>query len=294
MAQRKWNPVPGVQQWGTNTSPRTSVIAKYPEITNVEPRKSRLPSRTRNLSKNYYEVAEEVQSEEELQAWLKEGRNHGALRVYQSGSTYSDLIKCTDQVTAETVMSKCIATELYIDYASGHSMEPVTVDSKPLDIQKKFLRSLGYIEHSRIQKEGMSKNLSPLFKFVAGINKCYLHYNNSSFACIGKETKVDDKFQLACTVKYKEIGPFGFWSKRFCVLCGPKLYVFSSSKPKGKPSTILDLARGVITQQVDKKHFYCVQVATTKKIVLLSFATRLDQSVWLKKAEKVLIKTRNP
>lgn len=104
---------------------------------------------------------------------------------------------------------------------------------------------------------------------------------------LGKETKADDKFQLTCTVKYKEVGPFGFWSKRFCVLCGPKLYVFSSSKPKGKPSTILDLARGVITQQVDKKHLFCVQVATTKKIVLLSFTTRLDQSVWLKKAEKV-------
>lgn len=78
-----------------------------------------------------------------------------------------------------------------------------------------------------------------------------------------------------------------FWSKRFCVLCGPKLYIFSSSKPKGKPSTILDLARGVITEQADKKHLYCVQVATTRKVVLLSFATRLDQSVWLKKAEKV-------
>lgn len=170
MAQRKWNPVPGVQQWGTNTSPRSSVIAKYPEITTVEPRKCRLPSRTRNLSKNYYEVAEEVQSEEELKAWLKEGRNHGALRVYQSGSTYSDLIKCTDVVTAETVMSKCVATELFIDYACGHSIEPVTIDSKPLDTQKKFLRSLGYVEHSRIQQEGMAKNLSTMFKFVAGKN----------------------------------------------------------------------------------------------------------------------------
>ncbi len=165
MAQRKWNPVPGVQQWGTSTSPRSSVIANFPETTSN--RKVRLPSRTRNRSRNYYDVAEDVQSEEELEAWLKEGRKNGALRVYQSDSTYSDLIKCTDDVTAETVMSKCVAIELYMDYA-GQSLEPLAVDSKPLDIQKKFFRSLGYIDPSRIQREGMHKNLSPLFKFVAG------------------------------------------------------------------------------------------------------------------------------
>ena len=167
MAQRKWNPVPGVQQWGTATSPRLSVIANFPETTYANSKKVRLPSRTRNRSRNYYDVAEDVQSEEELETWLKEGRKNGALRVYQSGSTYSDLIKCTDDVTAETVMSKCVAIELYMDYA-GQSLEPLTVDSKPLEIQKKFFRSLGYVDRSRIQREGMHKNLATLFKFVAG------------------------------------------------------------------------------------------------------------------------------
>ncbi len=127
-----------------------------------------MPSRKRNGSRNYYDVAEEVQSEDELKSWLKEARNHGALRVYQSDSTYSDLVKCTDEVTAETIMSKCVATELYIDYA-GQSLEPLTIDSNPLELQKKFLRSLGYLDHSRIQLEGMHKNLASLFKFVAGM-----------------------------------------------------------------------------------------------------------------------------
>ena len=167
MAQRKWNPVPGVQHWGTSTSPRSSVINKFPEVLSTETRRVRLPSRTRNRSRNYYEVAEEVHSEEELSSWLKEDRKHGALRVYQSGSTYSDLIRCKDDVSAEVVMSKCVATELYIDYA-GQSLEPLAVDSKPLEIQKKFLRSLGYVDHSRIQIEGMHKNLATMFKFVAG------------------------------------------------------------------------------------------------------------------------------
>ena len=112
-------------------------------------------------------------------------------------------------------------------------------------------------------------------------------YYCSLFFFLGKESKADDKVQLTCTVKYKELGPFGFWSKRFCVLCGPKLYVFSSSKPKGRPSTILDLVMGVITEQSEKKHLYCIQVATNRKIAILSFATRLDQSIWLKKAAKV-------
>ena len=105
---------------------------------------------------------------------------------------------------------------------------------------------------------------------------------------IGKEeNKADERVQLTCTIKVKEIGTFGFWSKRFCVLCGSQLHIFSSSQPKGKPSLTLDLAGGKITEQENKKHFYCLQIVTAKKTVLLSFDSRYDQSVWLKRAAKV-------
>lgn len=105
---------------------------------------------------------------------------------------------------------------------------------------------------------------------------------------LGKEqNKAEEKVQLACLLKVKEMGPFGYWSKRFCVLCGARLHIFSSSHPKGKPNTTLNLPGGEIKEVEHKKYLYCVQVVTDKKTVLLSFDTRYDQSIWLKRAAKV-------
>ena len=110
------------------------------------------------------------------------------------------------------------------------------------------------------------------------------------FLSTGKEeNKADERVQLTCIVKFKESSPFSFWSKRFCVLCSCQLHVFSSSTPKGKPSLRLDLAGGNVTEYETKKHMYCVQIVSSKKTVFLSFDSRYDQSVWLKRAAKVSV-----
>ena len=106
------------------------------------------------------------------------------------------------------------------------------------------------------------------------------------FAGKGQE-KIEDQVQLTCTIKVKELGFFGYWSKRFCVLCGTKLHIFSSSNPKGTPSTVLSLVGSRVSEHEDNKHFYCIQISAGKKTVLLLFATRFEQSVWLKRAAKV-------
>lgn len=88
-------------------------------------------------------------------------------------------------------------------------------------------------------------------------------------------------------MRVKETGAFGYWWKRFCVLCGTKLHIFSSSHPKGKPSSVIDLTGGKVMEQADKKHLYCIQVASDKKTIWLSFESRYQQSIWLKRAAKV-------
>ncbi|MCG8621953.1 MAG: PH domain-containing protein [Proteobacteria bacterium] len=79
----------------------------------------------------------------------------------------------------------------------------------------------------------------------------------------------------------------GIWSKRFCVLCGARLFIFSSSRPKGKPFLVLDLIGGKMTEYKSKKSYYCVKVSASHKEILLAFDSRLEQSKWLESAAKV-------
>ena len=59
-----------------------------------------------------------------------------------------------------------------MQYGSGQQRS-VRLDDHPLEIQNQFLRSLGYTDSQRIQLEGLSTDLGPLFKFVTGENEKY-------------------------------------------------------------------------------------------------------------------------
>ena len=97
----------------------------------------------------------------------------------------------------------------------------------------------------------------------------------------------EEKVQLTCKLKVREMNALSVWSKRFCVLCGARLFVFPSSRPKGKPSLVLDLTGGKMVEYKHKKSYYCVKVSASRRDVLLSFDTRLEQSKWLERAAKV-------
>ena len=191
-----------------------------------------------------------------------------------------------------------------MQYGSGQQRS-VRLDDHPLEIQNQFLRSLGYTDSQRIQLEGLSTDLGPLFKFVAGENEKYLFFVKNpkpeahSFFNIslppslahtsGHEQgkKPEERVQLACALKVKEMNGLGVWSKRFCVLCGARLFIFPTSRPKGKPTLVLDLTGGKMTEHKSKKSYYCVKVAALRREVLLAFDTRLEQSKWLERAAKV-------
>lgn len=65
------------------------------------------------------------------------------------------------------------------------------------------------------------------------------------------------------------------------------MFIFATSRPKGKPMLVLDLTGGNITAHRIKKHFYCLKITASKKEILLSFESRLVQSKWLERAAKV-------
>ena len=93
--------------------------------------------------------------------------------------------------------------------------------------------------------------------------------------------------QLVCVLRVKEMNGLGVWTKRFCVLCGSRLFIFPTSRPKGKPTLVLDLAGGRMTEYKSRKSYYCVKVMAARREVLLAFDSRLEQSKWLERAAKV-------
>lgn len=70
------------------------------------------------------------------------------------------------------------------------------------------------------------------------------------------------------------------------------MFIFPTSRPKGKPNMVLDLRGGRISEYRSKKYYYCVKISSSHHEVLLAFDTSLEQAKWLERATKVnLIKT---
>lgn len=151
-----WTPTLNSTWWASSSNP------------NLDGSKSR-PRRKKDVSINFYEYADAAQesSEEGLSTWMGQNPRRGVIRVYQPGSSYSDVVQCTTETEGDEVMGRCLASELYIHYGTS-LIRQVHVWDKPLQMQNEFLKSLGFSNMRRIQKEGMKKDLAPLFKFVAG------------------------------------------------------------------------------------------------------------------------------
>ena len=118
---------------------------------------------------SFYQFVDEYAQDdtgEDLLEWLEGSLVNGVVQVYTPGSTYCDLVKCTVNTLAETVMAKCLSRELYVQY--GGRVRKLDTEDRPLHIQNEFLRSIGFEEHWRVQMEGISPELGPLFKFVTG------------------------------------------------------------------------------------------------------------------------------
>lgn len=156
--EKAWTPTLGSAWWASTPNlPDTS--------------KSR-PLHKKDVSINFYEYADSAQenNEESLSSWMGQDPRRGVIRVYQPDSSYSEVVQCTLDTEGDEVMGRCLVAELYIHYGTG-LVRQVHVWDKPLQMQNEFLKSLGFSNMRRIQKEGMRKDLAPLFKFVAG--KCF-------------------------------------------------------------------------------------------------------------------------
>jgi len=112
------------------------------------------------------------------------------------------------------------------------------------------------------------------------------------FLMLGHEKgeKAEDKVQLACALRVKEMNGslIPFWNKRFCVLCGSRMFIFASMKPKGKPTLVVDFKGAEVGAYKSKKYFFCLKITTGRHIVCLAFDSRMEQSKWLERAEQVM------
>ena len=101
---------------------------------------------------------------------------------------------------------------------------------------------------------------------------------------------IEDQIQLSGTLRVKESGFVTFWAKRFCILIGSKLIMFSSSVGKGKPSSTVVIYGCVVEEYKSKKWGYGIRIqnAQKSKPLCLAFNGIAEQTKWLKRLQKVM------
>ena len=113
------------------------------------------------------------------------------------------------------------------------------------------------------------------------------------FAGFGVDSDLDSKVYLSAVLKIKEGTWLGTYSKRFCVLCCTKLYVFKMSAgglPNSKPSYSVTLSEVTVVNHASNKHHYCARlrsIVDKEPEIVLAFASLLQQSQWVNRIKKV-------
>ena len=98
---------------------------------------------------------------------------------------------------------------------------------------------------------------------------------------------------LSSVLKVKEGTWLGTYSKRFCVLCCTKLYIYKISaggSPNSKPSYSITLSEVSVINHTSNKHHYCVRLRSVmdkEPEIVLAFTSLLQQSQWVKRIKKV-------
>ena len=120
-------------------------------------------------------------------------------------------------------------------------------------------------------------------------------YSTLNYIFVGFEadSDLDNKVYTSAVLKVKEGSWIGTYSKRFCVLCCTKLYVYKMStggSPQSKPSYSLTLSEITITKHSSSKHHYCVRLRSVmdkEPEIVLAFSSLLQQSKWINRLKKV-------
>lgn len=113
------------------------------------------------------------------------------------------------------------------------------------------------------------------------------------FVGFGADSDLDSKVYLSAVLKVKEGTWLGTYSKRFCVLCCTKLYIYKMSaggSPNSKPSYSITLSEATVINHASNKHHYCVRlrsIVDKEPEIVLAFASLLQQSQWVNRIKKV-------
>ena len=109
------------------------------------------------------------------------------------------------------------------------------------------------------------------------------------------DSDLDNKVYMSAVLKVKEGTWFGTYSKRFCVLCCTRLYIYKMStggSPYSKPSYSITLSEIAISNHSSNKHHYCVRLRSVmdkEPEIVLAFSSLLQQSQWTNRIKKVAI-----
>lgn len=108
------------------------------------------------------------------------------------------------------------------------------------------------------------------------------------------DSELDSKVYLSAVLKVKEGTWLTTYSKRFCVLCCTRLYVYKISArgaPSPRPSYSLTLSDVTATNHKSNKHHYCVRLRSVmdrEPEIVLAFSSCLQQANWVNRIKKVV------
>ena len=106
-------------------------------------------------------------------------------------------------------------------------------------------------------------------------------------------SELDNKVYLKENLKVKEGGFLGGYSKRLCILCCTRLYVYKfiiGGAPQSKPHISVTLSEITVANHSSHSHRYCLRlrpVMDREPEIVLAFSTLIQQNQWTERIKKV-------
>ncbi|XP_065184793.1 PH domain leucine-rich repeat protein phosphatase 1-like isoform X1 [Sycon ciliatum] len=203
--------------------------------------------------------------------WLAQSPDRGFVRVHTSDGSYTGAERCTLETTAGELAERIGSKWLFVFNSSG-MVRRLGGNERPLHIQVRKLTEMGY-EGVRLQRRGLSAETDHCISFYDGKPVNYVR---------------EDQVYLPSLVRIKQKAWHSMWRRRYCCICGNRLFLYSNETGKGKPSKIEVLTNARAVQHRDKTHEHClsltVQVTadTPERSYLISFDSWSEHDQWMR------------
>jgi len=106
-------------------------------------------------------------------------------------------------------------------------------------------------------------------------------------------SELDNKVYLKETLRVKEGSFLGGYSKRLCILCCTRLYVYKftiGGAPQSKPHFSVTISEITVANHSSRSHRYCIRlrpVMDREPEIVMAFSTLIQQNQWTERIRKV-------